>query len=160
MQGWTTSGPQNVTWQRANSDNLNFTALLTNQVLPNFTSQVLAALVNGTTGATVLYSQNGGFPTGDHFRLDFVLNSTELNTILAQSPEFSISDNSSTSSTTTGSTVATSSLTSPTDTSDSSGTSGTSPSIIPTSSNGGAASFYPVQTGFLVLISLLGFALA
>jgi len=161
QNGWTTSGPQNVNWTRVNTDNLNFTALLTNENISGFTSQVLAALVNGTTGFTQLTPQNGGFPTGSGFRLQFVLNSTELHTILAESNEpFDIKDNSSTSSTTTGSTVATSSSTSQTGISGSSGTSDTSPSLIPTSSTGGAASSYPVQIGFLVLLSLLGFALA
>jgi len=165
--GWTNSGPQNVTWIRVDTDSSTFTAVLTNQVITGFTSQTLATNVDGTTGSTQFSPPGGTFPTGSGFRLDFV-NTQELDTILAQSNQYNITDASSTSGTsgTTGTTVtATSSPTSQTGSSDSSGTSA---GIIPTSSasststnsTSGAASSYRAQTGLLVLFSFLGFALA
>lgn len=66
------------------------------QNITGFESQVLAALVDGTLGKTNLNPQNGGWPTGDHFRLNLVQDDRNLNAILAQSPEFSILPSSST----------------------------------------------------------------
>lgn len=73
------------------------------QNVTGFQDQVLAALVDGTLGKTSLNPQNGGWPTGSHFRLNLVQDDRDLNAILAQSPEFSIV--SSTNSSTTGSCV-------------------------------------------------------
>lgn len=62
--------------------------------------QVLNALVNGTLGNITCNPPSGGWPTGDGFRVNLVQDAEHLNSILAQSSQFSIN---STSTTTTGS---------------------------------------------------------
>jgi len=154
--GWTNNGPQNLTWTRVDTDPLNFTVVLDNQAIAGFERQVLAALVDGTLGTAELNPHNGGWPTGSNFRLNLVKDDQDLDTILSQSSQFNITQNTSTTSTASIGTFSIVSST-PTTQSDSSTASGTSPVTIPT---GGAAASYPVQTTLLALFSLLGFALA
>ncbi|KAG8696280.1 hypothetical protein FRC08_007261 [Ceratobasidium sp. 394] len=80
-----------LTWSRVNTDPTSFTVVLTNQdrsLLP--TDQQLIATVDGATGKTDVPAPSGGFPPGKGFRVNLVKSTTELNTILAQSPEFEI----------------------------------------------------------------------
>lgn len=67
--------------------------------MSGFQSEVLAALVDGTLGFTRLNPHNGGWPTGSHFRVNLVKDDLDLNSILAQSPEFEITEANSTSTT-------------------------------------------------------------
>jgi len=90
-QGWTNSGGQPFTWQRVDTDPQNFTAVLTNVNLGPANNQVLAALVDGLLGNTTLLPPSEGWPSGSGFRVNIVLNTENLNTILAQSDEFKIS---------------------------------------------------------------------
>ncbi|KAI9467333.1 hypothetical protein BJY52DRAFT_1220048 [Lactarius psammicola] len=88
--GWTIAGPNVVTWQRVSTDALNFTIVLSNQAqTPNY-QQVLAALVDGTLGRFTVSPPSTGFPTGTGFRVNLVQDSQNLNTIYAQSEQFSI----------------------------------------------------------------------
>ncbi|KAI9508116.1 hypothetical protein F5148DRAFT_20699 [Russula earlei] len=99
--GWTTSGPNTVTWQRVVTDPTNFTMLLVNQsVLPSG-QELLIAQVDGTLGNLTVPSPSGGFPPGAGFQVNFVKSPQDLNTIYAQSGQFSI--NQSTTSTTSSS---------------------------------------------------------
>ncbi|KAG5651384.1 hypothetical protein H0H81_008883 [Sphagnurus paluster] len=72
--------------------------------------QVLAAQVDGTvTNSTIaLNPPSGGWPTGGSFRLNLVKDVNDLNTILAQSSQFSIKapvSSSSSQTTTSGTTL-------------------------------------------------------
>ncbi|KAI0265049.1 hypothetical protein BC834DRAFT_191944 [Gloeopeniophorella convolvens] len=90
--GWTLAGPNQVTWQRVDTDPLNFTILLVNQnngVMPNG-PQVLAALVDGTQNSFTVSPPSTGFQVGDGFQVNLVKDSQSLNSILAQSTKFSI----------------------------------------------------------------------
>jgi len=87
-QGWTIDGSNTVTWQRVDTDRLNFTLLLTNEKQQG--NQVLNAFVDGTLGSLAANPPSGGWPTGSGFRLNFVQDPNHLDTILAQSSEFSI----------------------------------------------------------------------
>ncbi|PPQ77427.1 hypothetical protein CVT25_011009 [Psilocybe cyanescens] len=161
-QGWTNQGAQPLTWQRVDTDRQNFTALLVNQNITGFDPQVLQALVNGTDGSARLNPPSGGWPTGSHFRVNLVQDPNNLNTILAQSLEFTISPStSSVSSTGTSPGTATSITipntaagTTPSNTPD--GSTGTDPITVPTS----AATGHSVQIGLLTFLSFMGFALA
>ncbi|KAG5220234.1 Quinolinate phosphoribosyl transferase [Salix suchowensis] len=114
-QGWTTEGSQLATWTRVDTDPLNFTAVLTNEVsLPESihqtlmltvakdrsvmpqNNQILAALVDGTLEQIRLNPPNGGWPTGKGFRLNFCRDSQSLEAILAQSNQFDIGQTTST----------------------------------------------------------------
>ncbi|KAG9104891.1 GPI inositol deacylase [Ceratobasidium sp. 370] len=80
-----------LTWDRVSTDATSFTIVLTNQnraLLP--TDQQLIATVDGTTGKVDVPAPSGGFPVGKGFRVNLVKSTTELNSILAQSPEFEI----------------------------------------------------------------------
>ncbi|KAG8745713.1 hypothetical protein FRC10_007193 [Ceratobasidium sp. 414] len=80
-----------LVWNRVSTDQPSFTIVLTNQdrtLLP--TDQQLIATVDGTIGKTDVPAPSGGFPVGKGFRINLVKSTTELNTILAQSPEFEI----------------------------------------------------------------------
>ncbi|KAI1786654.1 hypothetical protein LXA43DRAFT_1032768 [Ganoderma leucocontextum] len=95
--GWTTSGPNVVAWQMVSTDPANFTIVLDNQNVTPATSQVLDALVDGTLGNITVNPPSGGWKAGKGFRVNFVKDSQDLNSILAQSPQFDIT--ASTSST-------------------------------------------------------------
>ncbi|KAI4520613.1 hypothetical protein K525DRAFT_203276 [Schizophyllum commune Loenen D] len=99
-QGWTNKGGQTVKWQAVDTDPSSFTILLTNEdrsVMPD-NNQMLAAEVDSSLGETTVNAPSGGWPTGGSFRVNFVKNTTELNTILAQSDEFDIKEDTSSSS--------------------------------------------------------------
>ncbi|KAG9105119.1 hypothetical protein FRC07_009602, partial [Ceratobasidium sp. 392] len=95
-----------LTWNRVDTDAKTFTIVLTNQdrsLLP--TNQQLIATVDGTTGKIDVPAPSGGFPVGKGFRVNLVKSPSEMNTILAQSPEFEIVSGISTSSGTMSSTA-------------------------------------------------------
>ncbi|XP_006460322.1 hypothetical protein AGABI2DRAFT_68206 [Agaricus bisporus var. bisporus H97] len=98
--GWSTSGGQPLTWSRVDTDPTNFTVVLTNQdrsVLPQ--DQVLIAEQDGVGQTKVSCNPpSGGWPVGDHFRVNLVKNVDEQNAILAQSSEFTIKAANTTSS--------------------------------------------------------------
>ena len=56
------------------------------------TSQVLAALVDGSLGTTNVNPPSGGWKTGKGFQVNLVKDAEDLNTILAQSPQFEITN--------------------------------------------------------------------
>jgi len=155
-QGWTNQGAQLLTWQRVDSDRLNFTCVLTNQNITGFNPQILAALVDGTLGKANMNPPSGGWPTGSHFRVNLVQDATDTNTILAQSPEFDITPSTSSKSSSSA-TGATTPVTEPTPTDSSTDGSPTDPITVPTSA---AMSDFTVQTGLLAFFSLMGIALA
>ncbi|EDR12329.1 GPI-anchored small secreted protein [Laccaria bicolor S238N-H82] len=155
-QGWTNQGAQPLAWQRVNTDRLNFTAVLTNQnrqLLP--TDQVLAALVDGTLGNTTVNPPSGGWPTpGGGYRVNLVQDANDLNTILAQSPEFNITQpTSKSSSTATGQSTATTLVIPATTSADP--TAGT----VSTPQNAGTPAFEG-QLALIPLFSILAFFLA
>jgi len=153
-QGWTNQGAQLLTWQRVDTDRLNFTAVLTNQNVTGFDPQILAALVDGTLGKANMNPPSGGWPTGSHFRVNLVQDATDLNAILAQSPEFDITPPTSSSKSTSATATP---VTGPTPTDSSTDGSPTNPITIPTSA---AMSDFTVQTGLLAFFSLMGIAFA
>jgi len=86
--GWTTSGTQTLTWERVDTDALNFTAVLVDKL--NSPPQILAALVDGTLLKTAVNPPSGGWPSGDGYRVNLVKDQTSLTSILAQSGPFNI----------------------------------------------------------------------
>ncbi|KII94946.1 hypothetical protein PLICRDRAFT_96135 [Plicaturopsis crispa FD-325 SS-3] len=109
--GWTTGGPNTLAWDRVDSDRLNFTAVLVNQdrsVLPT-NNEVLAALVDGTKGSITVSAPSGGWPVGSAFQVNLVQDSSDVNTILAQSAQFNITSSGSSSSSGASTTTAASS---------------------------------------------------
>jgi len=100
--GWTTVGPNLVSWQRVSTDSNNFTMVLVNQdktVMPAG-QEVLIATVDGTQNSIAVPAPSGGFPTGTGFQVNFVKDPQDLNTILAQSNQFSITQPNTSSTTT------------------------------------------------------------
>ncbi|KAG2369637.1 hypothetical protein BDR07DRAFT_1371186 [Suillus spraguei] len=159
-QGWTTSGPNYLTWERVDTDPSNFTAVLTNEacdqsVMPQG-AQVLNALVDGTLGRIQCNPPSGGWPQGSAFRVNLAANAESLDQLLAQSSEFNI--NSTTSSTSSSMTIGTTSTsfasiavtpTTPVASSTSSDTSTT-----PTASNAAILGM-KVEAGFLTAVAAL-----
>jgi hypothetical protein len=96
--GWTTAGPNVVTWQRVSTDAANFTLLLVNQAKTPTYSQVLAALVDGTLGNFTVSPPSTGYPTGSGFQVNFVADTSDLSTIYAQSGQFTIGQATTTAS--------------------------------------------------------------
>ncbi|SJL01764.1 uncharacterized protein ARMOST_05087 [Armillaria ostoyae] len=112
-QGWTNSGSQTVSWQKVSTDRDNFTIVLTNQA-STITwisadrsvlslDQTLASLVDGNLGTQQVNPPGGGWIVGGTYRVNLVQDSQSLNSILAQSSEFNITESSSSSSSATGS---------------------------------------------------------
>jgi len=177
VTGWTNTGDQTFTWSTVNSDQAIFSVVLTNQnpnsgITADY-SQNLLPSVTGSDLSAVVAPPAGGFKVATGYRLNFMAIPSaaisQNNGILAQSDEFAITAGSLSisASGTTGTSPSTETPSTQTGTAviyGSSGTSdssGTSASVTPTSSStSGAASSYFVQTGFLVLFSLLGFTLA
>lgn len=98
--GWTTAGPNTVTWQRVDTDAQNFSMVLVNQnqgVLPGG-QEILAALVNGSALTYTVPPPSAGFPVGTGFQVNFVKDAESLSTIYAQSGQFAITSPSSTTS--------------------------------------------------------------
>jgi len=90
---WTSTGPNTLSWIRVESDPTTFAVVLTNtdrSALP-VNNQPLAASIDGTTGAVAISPAPGGFfPVGAGFRVNLIKSASEVDTILAQSPMFSI----------------------------------------------------------------------
>jgi hypothetical protein len=100
LQSWTYNAPNKLSWQRVDTDALNFTLLLTNQdrsVMPT-DNQELAALVDGTLGTLSVNPPATDLPIGKGFRLNLVKDTEHESTIYAQSGQFSIVQASSSSS--------------------------------------------------------------
>ena len=118
--GWTTAGPNNVTWQRVSTDQTTFALVLVNQVryLPltrtfstwahllvfqdttvQPTPIVLIATVDGSLDVITVSPPSGGFQAGSNFRINFVNDTSHLTTILAQSDQFAITQSNTTSTT-------------------------------------------------------------
>ncbi|KAF9226631.1 hypothetical protein BS17DRAFT_494256 [Gyrodon lividus] len=159
-QGWTSTGPNSLKWVRVDTDPLNFTAVLTNTnraVMP-LNDQVLNALVDGTLGTIVCNPPSGGWPLGSGFRVNLAQDAQHLDTLLAQSDEFSITTPSasggSTSSTSAPGSIQTSAPAVTPTTSTPSGVSSSDTSTTPTGTNAailGADS----QTGLLTAVAAL-----
>ncbi|KAG2077232.1 hypothetical protein BDR04DRAFT_1113301 [Suillus decipiens] len=171
-QGWTTSGPNYLTWERVDTDPLNFTAVLTNVAcnqgaMPQG-DQVLNALVDGTLGTIQCNPPSGGWPQGAGFRVNLAANAQNLDQLLAQSSQFNInSTTSSTSSTTdtaaTSSSLVTTVVTSTTPVVSSTSTTHTTPiasstssdtSTTPTASSAAILGM-KVEAGFLTAVAAL-----
>ncbi|KAG2369641.1 hypothetical protein BDR07DRAFT_1388023 [Suillus spraguei] len=148
-QGWTTSGSNYLMWERADTDPLNFTVVLTNEdqaVMPDG-PQVLGALVDGTLGITLCNPPDEGWPQGAGFRVNLAADAEDLNTLLAQSDQFNInSTTSSTSSTTETATTSSSSVTTSVTSSHTSAT--------PTTSSASILGM-KVEAGFLTAVAAL-----
>jgi len=161
-QNWTTAGTNTLTWTRVSTDPLNFTVVLTN-VNYGFSPQVLNALVDGTLGQIACNPPSGGWPTGSGYRVNLAADATHLDTLLAQSDQFSINAATSSGSTSatstgtgtgtgTGSSASTSPMTTGTGTATSAGASSSSSSSLTgtsPSSTGGAVMGMNVEMGFL-----------
>ncbi|KAG1833449.1 hypothetical protein EV424DRAFT_1524955 [Suillus variegatus] len=102
-EGWTTAGPNVLTWDRVDTDPANFTVVLTNVNYGVMNPQVLSALVDGTLGSVVCNAPSGGWPVGAGFRVNLAQDAQHLDSLLAQSNEFNITSGSSTSTSSTGS---------------------------------------------------------
>ncbi|KAK0468131.1 GPI-anchored small secreted protein [Desarmillaria tabescens] len=163
-QGWTNSGSQTVSWEKVSTDRANFTIVLTNQdrsVLSQ--DQTLASLVDGDLGTTQVNPPGEGWIVGGTYRVNLVQDSENLNSILAQSSEFNISESSSSSS---SATVFSSSTTAASTTRTGTtliATTGTASGASSSASSTGAATTsnaaLPVSvsnSGFVGLLALLG----
>jgi hypothetical protein len=105
---WTTSGPNGVTWQRVSTDPANFTMLLVNQdktILPAG-QEILIAQVNGSALSIAnVPPPSGGYKVGSGYQVNFVASPETLNTILAQTGQFSIIQSNTTASSSPSNTV-------------------------------------------------------
>ncbi|KAI0637967.1 hypothetical protein C8Q77DRAFT_401032 [Trametes polyzona] len=112
--GWTTSGPNQVSWTKVDTDAANFTIVLVNQAHFPPTKQVLDALVDASLGKIVVNPPSGGWKTGSGFQVNLVKDAENTDAILAQSEQFTISTStSSTFSTATSGSVSASAASGP-----------------------------------------------
>ncbi|KAI0089122.1 hypothetical protein BDY19DRAFT_944255 [Irpex rosettiformis] len=89
--GFSNSGQNTVSWTRVSTDPQNFTIVLVNKsVFPN-TEQVLSALVDaGATGGTIQVNPpSTGWPqSGTGFQINLAADAQHLDSLLAQSDQF------------------------------------------------------------------------
>ncbi|KAH8094803.1 hypothetical protein BXZ70DRAFT_946151 [Cristinia sonorae] len=168
--GWTTTGPNVVSWTRVNTDPASFAIVLSNQA--SFPPQqiVLVALVDGTKDNSLTVNPpSGGWVAGSGYQVNLVKSTEELNTILAQSGDFSITSgtgSSTFSSSTTALTVTPTSrpTTTPTNTlgdqNNSGSTTPTDGDLNPTNTPSGALPTFNMQAGVFAILALLGSFLA
>ncbi|KAG0709818.1 hypothetical protein DFH29DRAFT_15980 [Suillus ampliporus] len=156
-QGWTTVGPNYLTWVRVDTDPSNFTAVLTNTnqaVMPQG-PQVLNALVDGTLGQIICNPPSGGWPQGTGFRVNLAKDAEDLDTLLAQSNQFAITtSNSSASSSPTSGTPSTTFPTTAVTPTTSASTTSSDTSTTPTGTNAAVIGMN-VETGFLTAVAAL-----
>jgi cobalamin biosynthesis Mg chelatase CobN len=168
-QGWTNSGSQTVSWQKVSTDRDNFTIVLTNQDRSVLSlDQTLASLVDGNLGTQQVNPPGGGWIVGGTYRVNLVQDSQSLNSILAQSQEFNVTESSSSSSSATGSSTSvtristTAALTTGTGTTliaTTGAASGASSSVSSTGAATTSNAALPVSvssSGFVGLLALLG----
>lgn len=104
--GFSNDGSNTVSWDMVSSDAANFTIVLVNNVriqlavatpeadsfsqniFPNY-EQILDALVVGSLGTIQVNPPSTGWPSGSGYQINFVASSQQLNSILAQSNDFS-----------------------------------------------------------------------
>ncbi|KAI0787036.1 hypothetical protein BC629DRAFT_1514474 [Irpex lacteus] len=90
--GFSNDGQNTVSWTRVSTDPKNFTIVLVNKsVFPN-TEQVLDALVDaGDNGGSIKVNPpSTGWPSsGTGFQINLAASATQLDTLLAQSDDFS-----------------------------------------------------------------------
>ncbi|KLO19788.1 hypothetical protein SCHPADRAFT_794961, partial [Schizopora paradoxa] len=99
--GWVSTGTNTLAWNRVDTDPTNFTVVLTNTdrtVLPT-NNLLLDSFVDATSGSSIsIAAPSGGLPVGGTFRVNLVQDQNDLNTIYAQSDEFTITAGSAASS--------------------------------------------------------------
>jgi hypothetical protein len=102
-KGWTSSGPQTLTWKMVSTDASTFTAVLDNQSNPGVLANgpvVLKSNIMGSAGSISLDPPSGGWEVGSGYRINLVKDADSLDTIYAQSDQFNIIPGSSSASTT------------------------------------------------------------
>ncbi|KAH9927172.1 uncharacterized protein BXZ73DRAFT_102760 [Epithele typhae] len=159
--GWSTAGSNVVAWDMVSTDAANFTVLLVNQEVNPPTSQVLAALVDGSLGKTTVNPPSGGWKAGTGFQVNLVKDTNSLTSIYAQSGVFTIAAASTTqslASTASSGTVLTVSGTTTKSSGSDLNPSASQTSTSPTKSNG--ASKTGAQAGLFAGLALLGAMLA
>lgn len=89
--GFSNNGQNTVSWTRVSTDPTNFTVVLVNKnVFPNY-QQVLDALVDaGTDGGSVQVGPpSAGWPSGTGYQINLASSAERLDSLLAQSDDFS-----------------------------------------------------------------------
>ncbi|KAG6915664.1 hypothetical protein DXG01_010534 [Tephrocybe rancida] len=87
-KGWSAVGPQSLSWDRVATDPSTFAVVLTST--DGQVEQVLNAQVDGNLLSIPVNPPSGGWPQGQGFRVNLVKDVNHVNTILAQSSDFSI----------------------------------------------------------------------
>ncbi|KAF8138486.1 GPI-anchored small secreted protein [Boletus edulis] len=152
-QGWNTTGPNYLKWQRVDTDPTSFAVVLTNQNTGY--DEILDSVVDGTLGSVQCSTPAGGWPSGTNFRVNMAQDANHLSGLLAQSNGFNITQVSSSGSTTTSASASASAqtATSPS-TSSAPSTSSSQTSTSPTGTN---AAFIgaDAQAGLITAVAAL-----
>ncbi|KAI0031656.1 hypothetical protein K488DRAFT_51560 [Vararia minispora EC-137] len=97
-QGWVLNASNNtVSWTSVSTDRANFTILLVNQNTTPAFQQILVAL-RDTSGGSTAVSLPNTVTAGSGYRVNLVQDTQNLNSILAQSEDFTIAPASTSSS--------------------------------------------------------------
>ncbi|KAF9028463.1 hypothetical protein BDZ89DRAFT_886969, partial [Hymenopellis radicata] len=88
MKGWSSKGPNTVKWDKVSTDSKTFTMMLVNPDMGD--PVVVAPVVNGADRTATIKSPSGGWPEGDGYRINFVKDQKNPDTLYAQSGIFSI----------------------------------------------------------------------
>ncbi|CDZ96786.1 hypothetical protein [Phaffia rhodozyma] len=158
--GWTTTGPNQISYTSVDTDQTSFAAVLK---ASSGTTTILSESHNTSDGNfTVSATCSDLYSTGEGFVINFIMNSTSLNSILAQSQTFNItesttscSDSTSASASATTSSTSTTTSSSASDKSSSASTkSSATSSATASSSSSGALSGAGVPSMFVGLVAL------
>lgn len=170
--GFSTVGQNTVSWNAVSTDPTNFTVVLVNMAKFPPYSQVLNALVQTSAGTVKVNPPSAGWPSGSGFQINLVADPDHLNSILAQSEQFSFVTPTGSSSVATstsgpvtsgGTTLVVSNTANPPTPTNTDGTTDLNPTTSDTStspSNTNAAVSTGVQASFFGLVALVGAFLA
>lgn len=89
--GWSSHAPGRISWSRVDTDPTSFAVVLTRQQ-PPYNALIYPSVNGGSPGVPHSFyvpPPRGGFPVGEHFRVNFV-DVNNHDTIYAQSNEFTI----------------------------------------------------------------------
>ncbi|KAK7695769.1 hypothetical protein QCA50_000406 [Cerrena zonata] len=109
---WDPNEAQIIAWNKVSTDPSTFAITLVHQASQPNTRTLLLDNVDGGSGSVTVNPPNGGWPSGTAYQINFVQDSSHLDSLLAQSQQFDIKASTGSSSSSSSSSASSSSASS------------------------------------------------